>query len=102
MLFYEAHSYDSWTGLAEGSYIDGKFPDTYYQQVDIIVNTKNSNGTNASKYSSSKLRGLMNHEFGHAFGLGHSTSSSRLMYCYDSRTSTYLTSTEKGYLNDIY
>lgn len=91
-----------WTGKAEGSYKDGKFPDSYYSQVNILLNTKNSNGLDVRDYSAWKLQGLVGHELGHSIGLGHSTSTSRLMYCYDSRSVNTLATKDKEIIEAIY
>lgn len=57
---------------------------------------------NQGSYSTSKVKGVWAHEFGHALGLAHVSGTSKLMYNNDDRTVYKPTSDEVNGVNYLY
>lgn len=88
----------SWTGKAEGASHNWDGSGHYYG-----VNIKLNEAKPIMNYSSTKLKGLIAHEFGHALGLKHRTSGKNyLLYPYDSRTQYTPNSNERSTLYNHY
>ena len=87
----------TWSGIAEGASYNWD-SNGYYKGVEIKINEHYTDD-----YDKSTIRGVIAHEFGHAVGLQHQSSSKQyLMYPSDARTTEIISTKEEKILKEHY